>query len=63
MARRCQLCGKGPVSGRSISHSNRATLRRWVPNLHVVRAHVGGGTRRIMVCTRCLRSNLLQKSV
>jgi large subunit ribosomal protein L28 len=61
MASRCQICGKGPISGRSISHSSRATLRRWTPNLHVVRARIDGRTRRITVCTRCLRSNLVKK--
>ncbi|MGE3278854.1 MAG: 50S ribosomal protein L28 [Candidatus Altimarinota bacterium] len=33
MARRCQITGKGPGSGNLRSHSNRATRRRFLPNL------------------------------
>jgi large subunit ribosomal protein L28 len=56
MARVCDICGKGPVSGNSRSHSEIKTKRRWYPNLHQVRAEIDGSTRRIKVCTRCLRS-------
>jgi large subunit ribosomal protein L28 len=33
MARVCQVTGKRPVSGNSISHSNIKTKRRFLPNL------------------------------
>jgi len=33
MARVCQVTGKKPVSGNSISHSNIKTKRRFLPNL------------------------------
>lgn len=33
MSRVCQLTGKRPISGNSVSHSNRKTRRRFVPNL------------------------------
>jgi len=33
MARFCDLTGKGPVSGNSVSHSNIKTKRRFLPNL------------------------------
>ncbi|HEX6988597.1 MAG TPA: 50S ribosomal protein L28 [Bacillota bacterium] len=56
MARRCDVCGRGVVTGNAVSHSNRKTRRTWAPNLQRVRAVVDGTTRRIKVCTRCLRS-------
>jgi large subunit ribosomal protein L28 len=33
MARRCELTGKGVQSGNLVSHSNRKTKRRFLPNL------------------------------
>ena len=33
MARICQLTGKKPISGNNVSHSNRKTKRRFLPNL------------------------------
>lgn len=56
MARRCTVCGKGPVAGRSYSHSHVRTRRRFLPNLQRATIVTGGATRRAMVCTVCLRS-------
>lgn len=61
MARRCEICDKGTVSGNSISHAHNVTKRTWKPNLQRVRAWIGGETRRILVCTRCLRNGKVQK--
>ncbi len=33
MARRCELSGIGPMTGNNVSHSNRKTKRRFLPNL------------------------------
>ena len=33
MSRVCQLTGKRPISGNHVSHSNRKTKRRFLPNL------------------------------
>ena len=33
MSRVCQLTGAGPRSGHNVSHSNRKTKRRFLPNL------------------------------
>jgi large subunit ribosomal protein L28 len=37
MARICQVTGKGPISGNSVSHSNIKTKRRFLPNLQTKR--------------------------
>jgi large subunit ribosomal protein L28 len=34
----------------------------WYPNLQNVRAKVGKAVRRMRVCTRCIRSNRIQKA-
>lgn len=33
MSRICELTGKHPGSGNKVSHSQRKTRRRWLPNL------------------------------
>jgi large subunit ribosomal protein L28 len=62
MARQCEICGKGPVVGRQVSHAHNVSPRRFEPNLQLVRAMIGGGVRRIRVCTRCLRSGKVIKA-
>ncbi len=62
MARVCDVCGKGPASGNNVSHAHNKTRRRWLPNLQKVRTvSDGGGTKRIRVCTRCIRSGAVVK--
>ncbi len=34
MSRVCMVTGKGPVTGNNVSHSQRKTRRRFLPNLH-----------------------------
>ncbi len=36
MSRRCELTGKGVLTGNNVSHSNIKTRRRYLPNLHRV---------------------------
>ncbi len=62
MARVCEICGKKPVVGRTVSHAHNVRARRFLPNLQTVRALMNGGVRRIRVCTRCLRSNKVTKA-
>jgi len=63
MARACSVCGKGPSAGNRVSHANNKTRRRWEPNLQRVRAIMaGGGHKRVMVCTSCLRSGKVKKA-
>ncbi|MBW2279675.1 MAG: 50S ribosomal protein L28 [Deltaproteobacteria bacterium] len=61
MAQVCQLCGKRPVSGNNVSHAHNKTKRRFKPNLQRVRAVVEGTTKRLRVCTRCIRSGKVTK--
>ena len=63
MSQRCVVCEKGPVSGNSVSHSNRHTRRRWLPNLQSVKAVIEGTVRRVRVCTQCLKSNRIKRAV
>jgi len=62
MAKRCEVCHKGPVVGRTVSHAHHVGPRRFEPNLQTVRAVVNGATKRIRVCTRCLRNGKVIKA-
>ena len=57
------MCGKAPQFGNNISHAHNVTKRRWNVNLRTVRAIVNGASKRIRVCTTCLRSGKVQKAV
>ncbi|MBV8135905.1 MAG: 50S ribosomal protein L28 [Deltaproteobacteria bacterium] len=59
--RSCEVCGKAPSVGNNVSHANNKSKRRWEPNLQEVRARIGGGVKRIRVCTRCIRAGRVQK--
>ena len=58
MARRCDLTGKDTLFGRNVSHSNRKTNRRFVPNLQKITFYSDALKRRVplRVCTRALRT-------
>ncbi len=76
MAQVCDVCGKGPKKARKITRRGKSkkeggiglnitgvAKRRQMPNLQVIRAIVDGRPQKVLVCTRCIRSGLVQKRV
>ncbi len=63
MSRKCEICGKGQVSGNTVSHSNRHSRRKWNANIQTVRIVENGAVRRANVCTRCIRSNKINRAI
>jgi large subunit ribosomal protein L28 len=61
MARKCEICGKGPQTGNNVSHAQNKTRRVWLPNLQRVRVTSAQGTRRVTVCTQCIKSGRIEK--
>ncbi len=59
---RCEICGKSKVFSIQVSHSHRRSNRDYKPNLRSVRATVDGSPKKIMVCSRCLRSGLVERA-
>jgi ribosomal protein L28 len=57
----CEVCGKKPTFGNNISHSHRRTRRRWNPNIQSVRAVVGGTSKRMKVCTSCIKAGKVSR--
>ncbi|MCX7912545.1 MAG: 50S ribosomal protein L28 [Dehalococcoidales bacterium] len=53
---KCDLCGRAVQFGHNVSHSKRHTKRRWVANIHPAKVAIDGKTRRVYLCTRCLRT-------
>jgi len=62
MAKFCHVCGKGPMTGNSVSNANNRTKRRTLPNLQRVRILEDGSVRRVRVCTRCLKAGKVRKA-
>ncbi len=74
MARRCDICGKGPHSGFQFSRRGLAkkkggvgrkvtghSKRVFVPNLQVVKTKIKGTVKRMRVCVKCIRSGKVVK--
>lgn len=62
MSRICEICGKKPLTGNNVSHAHNVTKRRFNPNLQRVRAVLNGRTKKIKVCTSCIKSGNVIKA-
>ena len=75
MSRICEICGKGPIAGRSIARRGMAkakggvgkkitgiTKRRFLPNLQTIRIILKGSPTRAKVCTSCIKAGKIQKA-
>jgi large subunit ribosomal protein L28 len=58
MSRRCEITGKGVLSGNNVSHANNKTRRRFLPNLQVTSllSDILGHPVRLRMSTRGIRT-------
>jgi large subunit ribosomal protein L28 len=58
MSRRCEITGKGVLSGNNVSHANNKTRRRFLPNLQVTSllSDALGQSIRLRLSTRAIRT-------
>ena len=71
MSNVCDVCGKGPQFGQNIRHVHSGswalraprTKRRWMPNLQTVHADVNVTTKKMRVCTKCLKAGKIVRAV
>jgi large subunit ribosomal protein L28 len=58
MSRRCQITGKGVLSGNNVSHANNRTRRRFLPNLQdtSLLSDILGTAVRMRLSTRAIRT-------
>ena len=59
MAKKCDICGKGPMYGHNVSHAHNVTRRRFNPNLQKRKVLIKGKRMTIKVCTSCIRTGLV----
>jgi len=75
MSMRCEICGKEPSFGNSISRRGMAkkkggvgqkitgiSRRLFRPNIQKIRVNVKGEIRRMRVCARCIKGGKIQKA-
>lgn len=75
MAKICEICGKGPVTGNRIIrkglpkkkggiglHTTGITRRRFLPNLQKIKVNLKGSVRSRLVCSSCLKSGKVVKA-
>ncbi|PLX68532.1 MAG: 50S ribosomal protein L28 [Denitrovibrio sp.] len=62
MAKRCEICGKGPMFGHQISHAHNVNRRVFYPNVHRIRVVESGVVVRKKVCTKCMKAGKVQKA-
>ena len=64
MANKCEVCGKGPITGNNVSHAHNKTRKRWLPNLQKIHVKKSNGNHVTMkVCTSCIRSGKVSVAV
>ena len=58
MSRRCQITGKGVLTGNNVSHANNKTRRRFLPNLQETSllSDILGTSVRLRLSTRAIRT-------
>ena len=59
---RCAICDKGAHFGNNVSHSHRRSNRMWKSNVKSVRVKTEGGSKKMYVCTSCLRSGKVERA-
>jgi large subunit ribosomal protein L28 len=61
----CDICGKKPRSGKTVARLGRNAVKRRIkgksarmfkPNIQSIRVAVNGSTRRLNVCTACIKA-------
>ena len=61
MAAVCDICAKGPGFGHNVPWSKKKTNRRWNPTIQRIRVTMSGTTKRMNVCTSCLKAGKVSR--
>ncbi|MBW1763225.1 MAG: 50S ribosomal protein L28 [Deltaproteobacteria bacterium] len=61
MSKICEICGKKPRVGNNVSHAHNKTKKKWYPNLQSVKAVQNGQSKKMKVCTSCIKSGKVEK--
>lgn len=63
MSKKCDVCGKTPIKAAKLTFSHKQVVHRQSPNLQSVKVNVNGQTKRISICTSCLKAGKVQKAL
>lgn len=58
----CIICGKKATSGNLISHSHKASKKRFHANLQKLNIMLNGKKTKTYVCTNCIKSGKITKA-
>ena len=60
---KCAICEKGAHFGNNVSHSHRKSPKMWKSNVKSVRVKTeNGATKKMYVCTSCLKSGKVERA-
>ncbi|MDD4909854.1 MAG: 50S ribosomal protein L28 [Candidatus Omnitrophica bacterium] len=75
MIKRCFICDKGPVKGRTFSRKGlvkakggtgskvtRVNKKTFLPNIQKITVLLNGRRQKINICTKCLKAEKVQKA-
>lgn len=75
MLKKCVLCGKGELTGKTVVRKGlakskggtgkktvRSTKRKFRPNLQKMRILINGHPQKVYVCTKCIKKGLIRKA-
>ena len=76
MLKRCAICNKGLMYGHALSRrglakkkggtgkkTTRVNKRKFLPNLHKIKAKINGLPKTIYICTKCLKKGKVEKII
>ena len=58
---KCAICEKAAHFGIQVSHSHRRSNRIWNSNVKSVKCKVNGASKKLHVCTNCLKSGRVER--
>lgn len=75
MLRKCALCGKGPMTGKTVVRKGlakkkggtgskivRSAKRQFLPNLQKMRILIHNHPKIVYICTRCIKKGDIKKA-
>ena len=54
MSRVCEICGKGSMDGKTVSHANNKAPRKYNANLQTIKTDEG---KKVKACTKCIKTS------
>lgn len=59
---KCAICSKAAHFGNAVSHSHRRSNKMWKANVKSVKVSLNGASKKMNVCTSCLKSGFVERA-